>query len=693
MHMVYLRRVQVCLLGALLTCAIHGENPTGTRLLRQPSLSSSQVAFIFAGDVWTAPRSGGTASRLTRTSAAESTPRFSPDGKWIAFTRDGDVYAVSAAGGNERRLTWHPAGDGVAGWTPDGRKVLFHSARFRGALTHHPHLFLVPIEGGQAEPLPIPRATTGSFSTDGRRIAYGPNPEVVFWLPWKRYRGGSLGYIAIYDLESHRYEEVPRVDANDISPMWLGGAIYFASDRERTMNLYRYDVASKRTRRLTAYTEWDVKNPSLGPDAIVYENGGWLYALDLGTNSIRQIPVSVPEEAQASGEQRTKWLQALDDAWRAFSEHAFYVPPDWDRMRPRYRELMASAAHVSDAHYVLSEMLAEAGQSHVRLGRAEAGATGNTGLLGADFTLESGFYRIGKIYRGDENDGKGRGPLAANGLSVSEGDYLIAVDGKPIRAGTDVYSAFQGLAGKEVSLTLNRAPSENGAWDIVVKPIEDEASLRYVAWERDNRARVADATAGRVGYIHLASVDQVEKFQKEWSAQRNRVDAVILDIRNNSGGGQEDAIYSWLARRPTHLLYSRHGRYPGWDHHLDGPKVMLINDQSGSGADALALLYKHSKLGPLVGTRTVGALIGAGATYKITGGWNLTVPENGFYWPELRRWSPENYGVAPDFAVELQPYAMTDGRDPQLEKAIELALEALKTYRKIPEPPPYEPSR
>ena len=288
---------QALILSVIIASTLSADGPSGARLMRQPDISRHRIAFIYAGDLWTAARSGGPAHRLTTTAEVESFPKFSPDGKWIAFTRHGDIYVIPAEGGEERRLTWHPSNDRVAGWTPDGRKLLVHSDRLRGALTQFPRLFLLPLEGGTPEPLPMPRATHGSFSPDGGRIAYGPNPEVVLWMPWKRYRGGSLGYVAIYDLERKRYEELPRVAANDVCPMWHGGAIYFASDRDRIMNLYRYDLASKRTERLTQYTEWDVKNPSLGPDAIVYENGGWLYSLDLSNHSIRQIPVSLPPEA------------------------------------------------------------------------------------------------------------------------------------------------------------------------------------------------------------------------------------------------------------------------------------------------------------------------------------------------------------------------------------------------------------
>ncbi|MFI5183555.1 MAG: PDZ domain-containing protein [Vicinamibacteria bacterium] len=684
---------QALILSVIIASALSPDARSGARLLRQPDISRRRIAFIYAGDLWIAPRSGGPAHRLTTTAEAESFPKFSPDGQWIAFARHGDIYVVPAEGGEERRLTWHPSNDRVAGWTPDGQKLLVHSDRLRGALTQFPRLFLLPLAGGTPEPLPMPRATQGSFSPDGRRIAYGPNPEVVLWMPWKRYRGGSLGYVAIYDLEQRRYEELPRVAANDVCPMWHGGAIYFASDRDRIMNLYRYDSVSKRTERLTQYTEWDVKNPSLGPDAIVYENGGWLYSLDLSDHSIRQIPVSLPPETLPGTEERAKWRQALDDVWRTYRDHAFSPAPGWDRAKPRYEVLMDSAAHSSDAEYVLREFLGEASQSHIILEKSEEAEGATPGLLGADFRVEGGHYRIEKIYRGEESDAKKDWPLAAPGLNVSEGDYLIAAGGKPIPVGVDLCAAFEGLAGKEVKLTVNKTPSQEGSWEIVVRTISGEASLRYTDWVRSNRARAAEATDGKVGYIHLMNADDVAGFKREWSRERGHA-AMIIDIRNNVGGGGADEIIDWIGREPVSVMYDRRGRVPPAGHFLDGPKVMITDEKAVSGGDQLALLFKRARVGPIVGNRTLGGMIGSGAPHKITGGWMLFAPEYGFYRHDVGEWLPENLGVEPDYAVPLKPYELSGGHDPQLEKAIELAVGALMTYKtKIPDPPLYNPDQ
>jgi hypothetical protein len=683
--------IKVLILSFFIASTLFADGPFDARLMRQPDISFQTITFIYSGDLWLAPRGGGLAHRLTTTAEAESFPKISPDGKWIAFTRHGDIYVIPAQGGEERRLTWHPSNDRVAGWTADGGKLLVHSERLRGALTGFPRLFLLPLEGGVPEPLPMPRATNGSFSPDGGKIAYGPNPELVLWLPWKRYRGGSLGYIAIYDLEQKKYEELPRVVANDVCPMWHGNSIYFASDRDRTMNLYRYDLASKRTEKLTQYTVWDVKNPSIGPGAIIYENGGKLYSFDLSNHSILQIPVSLPPEAMPAEADRTNWNQALEDVWRAYRDHAFRPAQGWDQAKSRYEELMNSAAHISDAEYVLKEYLGEASQSHIILeGGGEEGRA-RPGMLGADFRVEGGYYRISKICRGEESDGPRDWPLAAPGLKVSEGDYLLAVDGKPIHSDVDLCAAFEGLAAMEVKLTINKTPSQEGAWEIGIKTVVNEALVRYADWVRTNRARVTEATTGKVGYIHLMNADDIDGFKQEWGAQRHHA-AMIIDIRNNVGGGRADEIIDWLGRMPASVMYDRRGRVPPAGHYLDGPKVMIVDEKAVSGGDQLALFFKRAKIGPLVGNRTFGGMIGSGAPYKITGGWVLFVPEYGFYMHETGEWSPENFGVEPDYIVPLKPFELSGGHDPQLEKAIELATEAIKSYKcMIPDPPRYNP--
>ncbi len=301
--------------------------PAGpTRLLRYPHIWRDQVVFVYAGDLWTAATNGGRASRLTSHPGDELYPKFSPDGKWIAFTGqyDGnnDVFVIPAAGGEPLRLTYHPSNDMVLGWSPDGR-ILFRSNR-ASDLPDFDRLFLIRPEGGMPEMLNLPRASLVSFAPDGRRIAFNYTSQE--FRTWKRYRGGWKSPIAIWDLEKKTYEALPTTEAMDMFPMWSGNAVYFISDRDGVMNLYRTDLATKQTAELTHYKEYDIKWPSLGTEAIIYENGGLLYAYDLKTNEARNIPVHVgsdevtarPEFKPAGG--RINWIDISPSGARALVE-------------------------------------------------------------------------------------------------------------------------------------------------------------------------------------------------------------------------------------------------------------------------------------------------------------------------------------------------------------------------------------
>src|SRR5580704_13028840 len=275
------------------------QTPAGpTRLLRYADVSRESVVFSYAGDLWLASRQGGAAHRLTSGASEKLYPKFSPDGKWIAFTAayDGnpDVYLIPSSGGEPKRLTFHPSNDIVLGWTPDGKNVLFRSDRITAPPKRTTRLFLVSTQGGLPKALPVPRGDLTSFSPDGNKIAYLETSQEN--RTWKRYQGGWSLPIAIYDLRKNTYEELPKTNGMDMFPMWHGNAIYFISDRDGVMNLFSYDLGTKQTKKLTDYKEYDIKWPSLGPDAIVYENGGLLYEWKLQDGTTRNIPIEVYAE-------------------------------------------------------------------------------------------------------------------------------------------------------------------------------------------------------------------------------------------------------------------------------------------------------------------------------------------------------------------------------------------------------------
>lgn len=266
----------------------------GTRLLRNPSLSATQVAFEYANDIWVASRSGGEATRLTSFQGQEINPHFSPDGRTVAFSAqyggNTDVYVVPVQGGEPRRLTWHPGGDVVQGWTNDGRRVVFGSGRTNAPSGQK--FWTVGLDGDFPQAMPMPRADQGTFSPDGRRFAYR---MVSPWdEEWRNYRGGQNRPIWILDLDSYDLEEVSPWDrSDDQQPTWIGQTVYFLSDRDWAMNVWAYDTGTKQVRQVTHYTDFDVKSLAGDGKSLVFEQGGWLWTLDPAGGQPERLDIRV----------------------------------------------------------------------------------------------------------------------------------------------------------------------------------------------------------------------------------------------------------------------------------------------------------------------------------------------------------------------------------------------------------------
>jgi len=287
-----------------------GQEMQEGRLMRFPDIHGDKIVFVYGGDLWLASSSGGRAQRITTHPGRELFPKFSPDGKWIAFTGQYDgnfnVYVMPAEGGQPKQLTFYQGGaqplsdrmgihDEVVSWFPDSKRIVFLSRR-DASNGWTKRLYSVSIDGGWPEPLPIDQGGLISFSPDGTKIAY----NIIFrnFRTWKRYTGGLAQSITIYDLKNNTSEDLPHTEWTDTFPMWHGNAIYFSSDRgpEHRLNLYRYDLGRKQTEQLTHFTDFDVMWPSLGPDAIVFENAGYLYTFDPQSNGTKKLNIYLPGE-------------------------------------------------------------------------------------------------------------------------------------------------------------------------------------------------------------------------------------------------------------------------------------------------------------------------------------------------------------------------------------------------------------
>ncbi len=282
-----------------------------TRLLRQPTLSATQVAFEYGGDLWVVDRAGGEARRLTSTPAVEQNPRFSPDGQWIAFTsnRSGDdsVYVVPVEGGTPTRLTWYPAASYALGWTPDGSRVLYASSR-ETAPTAYQRLWTVARDGGPSERLPAPWGHDGSFSADGQKIVVD---RVARWdSEWRNYRGGQNTPLVILDLEDLSETRLPNDKTFDIFPLWMNGTIYFLSDRSWSMNIWAFEPASGELTQLTDFPDIDIKWLSGHDGTLIFERDGWIHTLDPSTGDIARLEITVHGDFPWA---ETRWEDVSDD--------------------------------------------------------------------------------------------------------------------------------------------------------------------------------------------------------------------------------------------------------------------------------------------------------------------------------------------------------------------------------------------
>jgi len=452
--------------------------------------------------------------------------------------------------------------------------------------------------------------------------------------------------------------------------------------------LRAYDLEAKKLETVVEGIH-DAKTAATG-DAVLWRKGTELFLADGKGKDPKKVPLG---GLRVRVDPAAEWGQILREVWR-LQRDWFYDPNlhgvDWPAMLERWSPFLAHVRHRDDLNVVIAEMMGELACGHEYLWGGDAekppeGAT--TGLLGADWEAVEGRYRLRRVLRGQNWNAGLRAPLTEPGVDAREGDFLISVDGRPVTTERSLHAAFEGTAGRQLEVAFSAKADGSDPRTSKVVPVDDESRLRRLAWVEERRALVDRLSGGTLAYVYMPDTGKrgLAAFERDFYSQVDRK-GLVLDERYNGGGKVADHVVEVLSRRVHCWWLSREGwvgRTP-WGM-IDGPKVMVINEYAGSGGDAMPWMFRRAGLGPLVGTRTWGGLVGISWYPTLVDGGRATAAAFGVLDPE-GRWAVENEGVAPDHEVIETPRDFAEGRDPQLEKAVALALEAMKTWKYAPRP-------
>jgi tricorn protease len=527
-----------------------------------------------------------------------------------------------------------------------------------------PRVFKVDLDGIQNRivALAIPPAVIRTYDASKDAIYYSTSPIRGLSGPL----GGETPQIHAYDLKERKEKVV------------IDGADQFVLSRDGSKLLYKADGEGQ-TQRAAGPPKFGIIDAK-PPDAPHKVGDG---ALNLGN---MRVEVDPPQE----------WKQIFNEVWRQERDYFFEASMngvDWQKIHDQYAQLLPHVADRYSLTYVMGEMISELSNSHTYVGGGEFPDLHpvNTGLLGADYELDSasGIYRIKKIFAGENWDAHVRSPLTEPGVNVKEGDYLVAVNGRALHAPQTPDELLVNTANEVVTLTVNSKPSADGSRKVVVKPIADEFRLRELNMVETNRKKVEAASGGRIGYVYLPDMgdEGLNQFVKQFFPQI-RKEGIIFDVRYNGGGFVDQLIFERL-RRVLAGMDSARNWEPGTipDIVFHGYMACVTNHYAASDGDFFSYFFKQYKLGPLIGERTWGGIRGIRGQMPLMDGGYITRPEFSLYGLDSK-WLIENRGVQPDVVVDNPPDLVFKGQDPQLEKAIDMLMQQIRTNpKKLPARP------
>lgn len=467
----------------------------------------------------------------------------------------------------------------------------------------------------------------------------------------------------------------------------IGEKVYYSMNKfKHKSSLKMFNLNKHEEIELGDYPSWSI---SANKKKMLIAKSGSYYVIDLPSGEIRLKDKVDLSEMKVWVDLNQEWKQIFTESWRQMRDF-FYDPDmhgvDWVSIYNKYEPLVEFVNDRNDLNYVIGEMIGELNVGHAYVGGGDVNKVERykTGLLGAELSKsEEGFFRIDNILRGENWASKSRSPLSEPGMNINEGDYIISINGKSLKDVPDIYALLVDKSGKQVMLEINSKPSEKGARQVLVIPIEDESSLYYYNWVHNNIDKVNEATNGMVGYIHVPdmSVEGLNEFVKYYYPQLVKP-ALIIDDRGNGGGNVSPMLIERLRRELSMMGMSRNVPNPDAKprglHY--GPKVLLVNEYSASDGDLFPYQFKKHKLGKVIGTRTWGGVVGIRGSLPFIDGGTLHKPEFAHY--DEKGWIIEGYGVEPDIHIENDLYLEYMGEDAQLEKAIEVIIYELEQFNK-----------
>src|SRR5437867_304908 len=655
-------------------------------------------------NLWTIEVTSGKATKIDTDNYPDPVRSFdavwAPDSKWIAYSKNlpshlRAIFIYSLAEKKSHHITDGLA-DSISPAFDAGAKYLY----FMASTNYGPStgwlemssidrpvrrgIYLAVLNGNEPSPL-LPE--TGDEPPKPPTPTEGATPQPPPAAP----RG--INVRIDFDRIGQRIISV-NIPPGDYSNLTAGatGSFYYTEPILTTapvppsLRLQRYQL---KERTAAPFLE-GIRSYSLSNDKkkLLYQGCGTSWGI---VPTDRPVPAKVGDgplnmaQLEMKVDPRAEWEQIYRETWRIQREY-FYDPKfhgnDWQAIYEKYKPLLAHVGHRADLGYLIAMVGGELTVGHSYLtgaGDVPGEDPVSVGLLGADFAIENGRYRIKRIYSGENWNPDLRAPLSAPGIQVSEGDYLLEINGRPLAPPTNLYSLFEGTAGRQTLIRVNKTPSMEASRVVTVIPVPSEDGLRTRAWIEDNRRLVDKLSNGRLAYVWLPNTagPGYTYFTRYYYAQQDK-DGAIIDERYNHGGQVADYIVNELNRKLMGYFVQRDGQ-PATSpiDGIYGPKVTTINKSDGSGRDALPYMFHLRKLGPMVGTRTWGGLVGTlGVPSTIDGG-GITAPILAFY--DLSgKWAVENEGVLPDIEVEYTPSEVIKGHDPQLERAVQEGMKLLE---------------